>query len=503
MNPFGPIDKLLNQLTMYRLMAYGLGLLVAVSLLFGFMGDLPFSGWSMLVSLGVISAACYSTNRLLARVWDAAYVPESSLITALILFLILPADLTAANIAGLLAAGVLAIASKYILVRRRRHLFNPAAIGVLLVGVTGLTHATWWIASSILLPFTALFGLLILRKLRRFQVFAVFAATALLVMLVVGLWQEQPNGEILAQAFTSWPLIFLGTVMLTEPATLPARFRQQVGYAALVGAVFASQVDLGPVAATPEVALILGNIFSSLVSPGRGLRLRLVRKVRLSPRIYEFVFQPDGKLDYLPGQYMAWTMPYDRSDDRGNRRSFTVASSPTEETVRLGVKFYQPSSTFKTRLQALEPGATLTAGQLSGDFVLPGDTATKLVFIAGGIGVTPFRSMAKYIADKQEQRDIVLFHVVSDAAEAVYQDIWSEASAYGLRVVTVLDSNDVPDGWKGLAGPLTVDAISRQVPDYRERRFYVSGPNAMVDSFGRLLRKAGVRRVFTDHFSGY
>lgn len=503
--PLRVLDAWLNGITMYRLVLYGMMLLALVGVAFAFLGTLPFSPGSIVLSLAVLGPVCYVTNRVLASVWKASYAPESTAITGLILFLILPPASSPQILIGIVAAGILATASKYLIAWRQTHLFNPAAIGVLLAGLLGLVHATWWIGSAVMLPFTVIVGLLILRKLRRFGLFMAFAGAALSVMLVVGLSPDRSAGVILAQAFTSWPLVFLGTVMLTEPSTMPARKRWLLVYGGLTGVVFASQVDLGPVASTPEVALVLGNLVAFIAGRRQNLRLKLLRRTRLSPRIDEYEFQPiaAGHQKFQPGQYMSWTLAHLRMDSRGNRRSFTIASSPTEDTVRLAVKYYEPSSSFKQALRSMQPGDYLAAGQLSGDFTLPDDTGVKLLFIAGGIGVTPFRSMARYMADREQHRDVVLLHGVVAPEEAIYTDVWKAAKPYGLHPIVILDSTEVPPGWQGGVGGLSLSQIRRQVPDFADRIVFISGPNAMVAELARELRHAGVKRVVTDYFSGY
>ena len=72
---------------------------------------------------------------------------------------------------------------------------------------------------------------------------------------------------------------------------------------------------------------------------------------------------------------------------------------------------------------------TLLAGQIAGDFTLPRDPRQKLVFIAGGIGITPFRSMLKYLLDVQQRRDIALFYINKAANEIVYTDVLNAAQA--------------------------------------------------------------------------
>src|SRR6185312_2239781 len=113
--------------------------------------------------------------------------------------------------------------------------------------------------------------------------------------------------------------------------------------------------------------------------------------------------------------------------DRGNRRYFTIASAPTEELTRLGVKFSAGGSAFKRELAELRQGDTIVASQLAGSFTLPRDPRRKLVFIVGGIGITPFLSMLKELIDKGESRPIIVLYGNRRASEIAYSDILDEA----------------------------------------------------------------------------
>ncbi|TIP56005.1 MAG: hypothetical protein E5X68_35440, partial [Mesorhizobium sp.] len=87
---------------------------------------------------------------------------------------------------------------------------------------------------------------------------------------------------------------------------------------------------------TPELALLTGNLFAYAVSPKGRFVLTLERIEQTAVDTYDFVFKSQRKLAFQAGQYLEWTLGLDRPDNRGNRRYFTVASSPTEQSVRLG-----------------------------------------------------------------------------------------------------------------------------------------------------------------------
>ena len=203
---------------------------------------------------------------------------------------------------------------------------------------------------------------------------------------------------------------------------------------------------------------------------------------------------------------MEFTLAHPRPDSRGNRRYFTLASSPTEENLRLGVRFYPEGSSFKRALSRLDNRTTVLAGQVAGDFTLPKDSAQKLVFIAGGIGITPFRSMLKYLIDTKEPRDIGLFYANKTAAEIAYADILTQAQTLlGIRVFyTLTDTEAIPRNWRGLTGRINASMIGKLVSDYQERTFYLSGPPDMVRETERILKDMQVnpKQIKKDFFPG-
>ncbi|MGE5334980.1 MAG: ferredoxin--NADP reductase, partial [Nitrososphaerota archaeon] len=205
-------------------------------------------------------------------------------------------------------------------------------------------------------------------------------------------------------------------------------------------------------------------------------------------------------------QYLECTLKHEQADSRGNRRYFTIASSPTENVIRLGVRFYPKGSSYKRALLALGTRGRILGTQIAGDFTLPADPTRKLVFIAGGIGITPYRSMLKYLIDTHERRDIVVLYANKSATDVVYRDVLTDAEAkVGAKVVyTLTDTANVPRTWTGLAGRIDEQMIQGVVPDFRERTFYLSGPPGMVHAHETALKRLGVsrRQIKKDNFPG-
>jgi ferredoxin-NADP reductase len=358
-----------------------------------------------------------------------------------------------------------------------------------------------------MLPFVAVGGVLIVRKIHRGRMMVnFFAAVATSTIVVNALTHHNILANLQTTALHS-SLFFLAFVMLTEPLTSPATKDKQTWYGILAGLLFPPQIHLFSVYSTPELSLLVANVFSYIVSPRQKLLPKLSQKVAISPNSADFVFQLERPINFKPGQYMEWTLPHQKPDSRGNRRYFTLASAPTEDNIRLGVKFYRKGSSYKRAMLAMDARTPIAAGQLGGDFVLPNDRSQKLVFIAGGIGITPYRSMVKYMLDTNDRRNVTMLYSERNAQGLAYTDVFAAAERkLGIKVVyTLTDSKAAPPNWRGKTGYISARMLAAEVPDYKERLFYVSGPQSMVTTIKNELRGLGVahHHIKTDFFPGY
>lgn len=501
------IDHRLNRITMYRLALYYLIFLLGAAVALAFAGRLDYDPYALLFSTAFLVAVCSFTNWVFAKSFRVPANTESAYISALILALIISPLQSYQDLWFLGWAAILAMASKYIVAINRKHLFNPVALAVALTYFAINQSASWWVGDARMLPFVLLGGLLLVRKLRRFDLVGTFLFTALATMLAFSLLNQDDFSATLQRTALYSPLLFFAFTILTEPLTTPPTRKLRIVYGALVGFLFAPQLHVGSFYLTPEVAMLIGNIFAYLVSPKTTLLLKLQQKIQLAPDMYDFIFAPNRKLAFAPGQYMEWTLGHAEPDSRGNRRYFTLASSPTENELRVGVKFYDHSSSFKQAMLAMDAESEIVASQLAGDFVLPANPQQPCVFIAGGIGVTPFRSMIQYLLDTQQRRPITLFYVNRIASDIIYWDVFNQAQReLGIRTIyTLTDKSQLPAGWKWPVGRITPQLIKEQVPDYQNCIFYISGPQSMVDSFKELLSQLKVKssQIKTDFFPGF
>ncbi len=494
---------------MYRLVLYILTFFFCISLILSLFNLLPYSPLYLIVSVITFLAVSWISNVILAYLYKAPANIESVYITAFILFFIispLQAGSSSQFFTFAIFTSVAAMTSKYILAIGKKHIWNPAAVAVVLAPFAIGQSASWWIADVWMLPFVLIGGLLTVKKIKRFDLVIGFFVAALASITITNLVTGNNILNALYITVIYSPIYFFAFIMLTEPQTTPPTKWKRISYGALVGFLFAPLLQVGSVYSSPELALVIGNIFSYIFSPKEKLILKLKEKIKVANDTFDFVFHTNKKFAFKPGEYMEWTLKHPNPDARGFRRYFTLASSPTESEVHLGIKFYEKPSTFKNHLLELEEGEEIVASSRAGDFTLPADTSQGLVFIAGGIGITPFRSMVQYLLDKKEIRSITLLYSNKTVADIAYKDIFDRAEKeLGVKTIHAITNQGEQMGPGMRNGFINEKFIKEEVPDYVNRVFYISGPHGMVDAFEKTLKSMEIpgKNIKIDFFPGY
>src|SRR6266700_5385461 len=210
---------------------------------------------------------CWAMNTILAHVFKVPTNIESAYITALILALIINPAQSPSDIQFLGWAAILAMSSKYILALYKKHVFNPAAIAVVITSFVLGESASWWVGTASMLPVVLLGGVLLIRKLRQGEMVLLFIMAALVTVCVVSFLQRLSLTKELQQLLVESPLFFFAAIMLTEPLTAPPTRKLKRIYAVITGILFIPQIHVGPIYSTPEMALVIGNVYSYIVSP--------------------------------------------------------------------------------------------------------------------------------------------------------------------------------------------------------------------------------------------
>lgn len=497
----------IGQTTMYQLVLRYLVGLTSLGILLSLTGQIAFSWQETLSTTGSAIILCYFSNQLFAKAFQVSTNTESWLISALIIGLIVGPGPLASMWLPILVAGSAAMASKFLLKWHNRHIFNPAAFGVVVMSLVTDTGASWWIGSMPLTLVVVAGGLAIVYKIRRLRTAALFLVSYLLLFFAFNgtKLDLSTNVELLKSLLLDSPLVFLATVMLVEPATSPTGRKLRDLYAVFVAlTILVLQKYMPTVNYSTELGLVAGNGLTRLFERSGSLAMTLVRREKLSQTIESFFFETSPKINFRPGQFFEWNVPHPTPDSRGIRRWFTIASSPTEKYIQLTTRFSEKSSSFKTALQQLKKGEHIWAHGLEGDFVLPSDKTKALVFIAGGIGITPFRSMIKYLLDTGESRDITLLFAAKNQDDLIFLDLIKEAEAvFGLKFIPII--SEPGKNWAGLSGQIDAQLLKQHVPELNQSEVFVSGPEPMVETLSQTLRDIGVPNssIHQDFFPGY
>jgi ferredoxin-NADP reductase len=218
------------------------------------------------------------------------------------------------------------------------------------------------------------------------------------------------------------------------------------------------------------------------------------------------VFDLQGEeVEFRPGQYF-WVEVPDRGhqDDKGLRRHISVCTSPTERGV-LGLCTRLRDTAFKKTLAELQAGDEADVEPPKGDWQLPEDTSRPYVFVAGGIGITVFRSMLRYIRDTGEPYRVTLVYSNRDRESTPFLDelVELERSLPEFKLVLTMTQDE---GWEGETRYIGADLLREHLADSLDSYTYlVAGPPPMVESVTEQLQGAGVPddRVLPDRFSGY
>lgn len=210
--------------------------------------------------------------------------------------------------------------------------------------------------------------------------------------------------------------------------------------------------------------------------------------------VKEFVFQPPESFTWVAGQYMHYVLPHD-ADDRGTERWFTISSAPSENEIRITTRInHEHSSSFKEKLQTLQPGDEIEADGPEGDFVIQ-DPSRNYLFIIGGIGITPVRSMLVEAKAKGMQLSATILY--ANRSEAIpFQDELNDLQAENpnLNIEYVIEPERLDEA-----------RLSQAIDSIQDPLIYISGPKPMVKSLAKQVKAMGVeeQNLKIDDFPGY
>lgn len=238
---------------------------------------------------------------------------------------------------------------------------------------------------------------------------------------------------------------------------------------------------------------------------GASFTLPFLKKEQVAKDTYSFFFdRKKSKLDYLAGQYVRMILPHEAPDDRGTMRYFTIASSPSEkEHVMITTKVVK--STFKKTLCNLQKGDKVQFYGPSGSYVLEPANAKPHIFLSGGMGITPFRSMFTFASQKNLSTPITLIATFPAKENIVFFEELQNIGKKNPHFKIVFSITHPNKDWSGEKGRINDALLEKYISLTGDEVFYVCGPNPMVDDVRELLVESGVdiETINLEYFSGY
>lgn len=236
------------------------------------------------------------------------------------------------------------------------------------------------------------------------------------------------------------------------------------------------------------------------------MRSRIKVKQEVAKQTLLVVFDLLGEeVEFHPGQYFWVELPnigYD--DERGLRRHISIVTSPNERGV-LGLATRLRDTAFKKTLAELDVGAEVDVEEPKGDFSLPMETDRPYAFIAGGIGITVFRSMLRYIVEEGLPHRVTLVYSNRDRESTAFFDELQAMDRENENIRVVFVMTDDPE-WEGERRRVDADVLGVHLEGELGDYVYIAaGPPGMVDAMESVLSGAGVpeEQVLVQRFAGY
>jgi len=233
-------------------------------------------------------------------------------------------------------------------------------------------------------------------------------------------------------------------------------------------------------------------------------QVKVLDVIQRTPDVKSFRFEKREGLDYKAGQFFLLSIELEGSP---MTKPFSFSSSPTEAGYIEFTKKITDSS-FSKRLDSLKVGDSVKIDAPYGRFVL-NESDKNIVFLSGGIGITPIRSMCKYAHDKKLNLDLILLYGNNRGKDIAFKDeldrICSEDNNFHV-IYTLMTLECEEDEKQCIQGYIDEKLIREKVPEYPDKYFYICGPPAMVDSMATLLKEkllVGDDRIRKENFKGY
>lgn len=224
----------------------------------------------------------------------------------------------------------------------------------------------------------------------------------------------------------------------------------------------------------------------------KDFKIKLLEKKLICENTYQLTFDKSGiDYEFFPGQYANFKLNFNSDEDlKGNIRPFSFAGSPGNNELMIAVR--KNESVFIENLLRLEAGSDVIISEPMGNNIL--DDEKEKVFIAGGIGITPVRSILEYLSKNNLNEKITLFYFNRNFSQTAFLDEfkkWDEEMDRFNFIPVIEDEKD--DNWKGEKGLFNEDILRKYVKDIVDKKFYLFGSDQMDECVKQLLKGTGVK----------
>lgn len=223
---------------------------------------------------------------------------------------------------------------------------------------------------------------------------------------------------------------------------------------------------------------------------------KLIRKEEVAEGTMAFYLEKPEGLSYIAGQHPTFRIVHPmETDEEGDSRTFSFITIPSDPDIGFATRMRDTA--FKRTLKNAEPGLEIEIKNPRGSLVLPADTKRPLVFLAGGIGITPLISMIREASYRKSDQKITLFYANRTIAQAAFfQELQQLAKENpNVTFIPVMTQED-PNKWTGETGHITKDTVKKYIPDTTNTLFYLAGPTGMVNAMTQMLTEAGIDSLF-------
>lgn len=229
-------------------------------------------------------------------------------------------------------------------------------------------------------------------------------------------------------------------------------------------------------------------------------RVKLIERIKRTPTVESFRFLPRERISFLPGQFLKVIFS---EEDKGLNKYLSFSCSPTKDYIEFTKRLSQ--SEFSQRLKSLKEGQVIEIEAPLGSCIFK-DDYKKIVFLIGGIGITPVISIIEYIMDKKLNTEVSLFYSNRQEEEVAFKEELDKWSFLNKRIEVIYTITDCqPKDKSCIFGRITKDLIQERVRDLGERVFFIFGPPQMVEAMESICLELGLNRknIKTENFIGY